>query len=81
MRSLAEDKEPRLIASWPRTTKIDRRRFELTKRAYVDARYSKTFDISSDDLVAITAAVLSLRENVETVSREWLAMLRQKAGQ
>lgn len=80
LRSLAEDKEPRLIASWPRTTKIDRRRFELTKRAYVDARYSKTFDISSDDLVAITAAVLSLRENVETVSREWLAMLRQKAG-
>ena len=80
LRSLAEDKDPRLIASWPRATKIDRRRFELAKRAYVDARYAKTFDVSSDDLAAITAAVLSLRENVETVSREWLDDLRQKAG-
>ena len=39
LRSLAEAKEPRLIDSWPRATKLDRRRFELTKRAYVEARY------------------------------------------
>jgi uncharacterized protein len=79
LRSLAEDKEPRLIASWPRATKIDRRRFELTKRAYVDARYSKNSEISSDDLVAITAAVHSLRDTVEAVSREWLDDLNRKA--
>ncbi len=41
LRSLAEDKEPRLIDCWPRATKLDRRRFELAKRAYVEARYSK----------------------------------------
>jgi predicted nucleotidyltransferase/HEPN domain-containing protein len=40
LRSLGEDKEPRLIDSWPRATKLDRRRFELAKRAYVEARYS-----------------------------------------
>src|SRR5690606_8968089 len=40
LRSLAEDKEARLIAAWPRDSKIDRRRFELLKRAYVEARYS-----------------------------------------
>jgi len=28
LRSLAEDKEPRLIDSWPRATKLDRRRFD-----------------------------------------------------
>src|SRR5690606_26819040 len=40
LRSLAEDKDERLVAAWPRDSKIDRRRFELLKRAYVEARYS-----------------------------------------
>ncbi|GGC17078.1 nucleotidyltransferase [Novosphingobium endophyticum] len=80
LRSLAEDKEPRLIDSWPRATKIDRRRFELTKRAYVDARYSKNYEISPEDLMAIMVAVSSLRDTVDAVSREWLETLRQKAG-
>src|SRR3546814_18356758 len=38
--SLAEDSEPRLIAAWPRDRRLDRRRFQLLKRAYVEARYS-----------------------------------------
>lgn len=80
LRSLAEDKEPRLVAAWPRTTKLDRRRFELVKRAYVDARYSASYEIGVDDLAAITEAVRSLRDTVEAVSREWLDTLRQKAG-
>ncbi len=40
LRSLSEDKEPRLIEAWSSLTKADRRRFELLKRAYVEARYS-----------------------------------------
>jgi predicted nucleotidyltransferase/HEPN domain-containing protein len=79
LRSLAEAKEPRLIDSWPRATKLDRRRFELTKRAYVEARYSASFEIGTDDLAAITAAIRSLRDTVEAVSREWLDALREKA--
>ena len=80
LRSLAEDKEPRLVDSWPRATKLDRRRFELAKRAYVEARYSTSYEIGGDDLAAITDAVRSLRDTVEAVSREWLEGLRQKAG-
>jgi uncharacterized protein len=80
LRSLAEDKEPRLVASWPRATKLDRRRFELAKRAYVEARYSASYEIGSDDLQAITEAVLTLRNTVEAVSREWLEGLREKAS-
>ena len=57
LRSLAEDKEPRLIEAWPRDGKIDRRRFELLKRAYVEARYSLSFAVSSDDLDALVATV------------------------
>ena len=56
LRSLAEDKEPRLIEAFPRDTKLDRRRFELLKRAYVEARYSANYEISSDDLAALTSA-------------------------
>ncbi len=80
LRSLAEDKEPRLVAAWPRATKLDRRRFELAKRAYVEARYSTNYEIGADDLVAITNAVQDLRDRVETVSREWLDVLRAKVG-
>ncbi|HWV59014.1 MAG TPA: HEPN domain-containing protein [Sphingopyxis sp.] len=79
LRSLAEDRETRLVEAWPRATKVDRRRFELAKRAYVEARYSAAYAIDSDDLQAIRAAVTTLRDTVETVSREWLDGLRQKA--
>lgn len=79
LRSLAEDKDPRLVDSWPRATKLDRRRFELAKRAYVEARYSSSYEIGIDDLEAITNAVRDLRDMVETVSREWLETLREKA--
>jgi predicted nucleotidyltransferase/HEPN domain-containing protein len=48
LRSLAEDKEPRLIDAWPRATKLERRRFELLKRAYVEARYSVNYEIGRD---------------------------------
>jgi HEPN domain-containing protein len=79
LRSLAEDKEPRLIESWPRATKLDRRRFELVKRAYVEARYSSSYEISGDDLQAIAIAVRRLRDAVEAASRDWLDTLRRKA--
>ena len=80
LRSLAEDSEPRLIEAWPRATRIDRRRFELLKRAYVEARYSASYEIGNDDLDALSEAVRSLRDIVETVSRERLETLRIAAG-
>jgi len=80
LRSLAEDNEPRLIEAWPRATRTDRRRFELLKRAYVEARYSANYEISSDDLEALAQAVRRLRDLVETVSRERLVDLKAAAG-
>ena len=79
LRSLSEDNEPRLIEAWPRATKLDRRRFELLKRAYVEARYSASYEISRDDLEALTRSVRQLRDIVETVSRERLDELRRGA--
>lgn len=80
LRSLSEDKEPRLIGAWPREARQDRRRFELLKRAYVEARYSASYEIGADDLTAIAESVRRLRDLVETVSRERLAELRAEAG-
>lgn len=72
LRSLAEDKEPALIECWPRASRIDRRRFELAKRAYVEARYSASYEIGSEDLEAIRSAVCKLRDKVEAVSQAWI---------
>jgi predicted nucleotidyltransferase len=79
LRSLAEDNEPRLILAWPRATKLDRRRFELLKRAYVEARYSANYEIGREDLDALAVGVRRLRVCVETVSLERLAELRGAA--
>lgn len=80
LRSLAEDSDPRLIEAWPRASRIDRRRFELLKRAYVEARYSASYEIGNDDLDALSRSVRALRDIVETVSRERLETLRNDAG-
>lgn len=79
LRSLAEDKQPALIVAWPRASKLDRRRFELAKRAYVEARYSTAYEISIEDLQAIREAVCKLRDTVEAVSLKWIDSLRPAA--
>ena len=81
LRSLAEDSEPRLIEAWPRERRIDRRRFQLLKRAYVEARYSTAYDVSVDELDAILADVRGLRDIIERVCRERLDTLRLEAVQ
>jgi len=80
LRSLAEDREPRLIEAWPRESKLDRRRFELLKRAYVEARYSPNYEITVEDLEALAGAARSLRDIVERLCREQLDRLRSAAG-
>lgn len=50
LRSKAEDLDKRLIVAWPRDNRIARRRFELLSRAYVEARYSPNYEVSTEDL-------------------------------
>ena len=80
LRSLAEQSEPRLIAAWPRESRLDRRRFELLKRSYVEARYSTSYEIGSEDLEALATQAAALRDLVEAVSRERLDDLARSAG-
>jgi predicted nucleotidyltransferase/HEPN domain-containing protein len=77
LRSLAEDKEPRLVEAWPRGTKLDRARFERLKRAYVDARYSASYAITAEDLVALAESIVRLRDVVAALCDEWLMALQR----
>ena len=65
LRSISEGKEPLLSEAWPQATKLDRRRFELLKRAYVDARYSPNYHVTIEDLNAMYTSVKRLRDIVE----------------
>lgn len=80
LRSLAEDIEARLISAWPRATRLERRHFELLKRAYVEARYSTQYSITSEDLEAIAQSVRVLRDAVDRSARERIEQLRVDAG-
>ncbi|PSJ43335.1 DNA-binding protein [Sphingomonas deserti] len=80
LRSLAEDKEPRLVPAWPRATKVDRARFERLKRAYVEARYSASYAITAEDLEALAASISQLRDIVADLCRERIAALRADAA-
>jgi predicted nucleotidyltransferase/HEPN domain-containing protein len=79
LRSLAEDKESRLVEAWPREAKHDRARFERLKRAYVEARYSASYAITEDDLAWLGERVAALRNLVETVCLERIEALREVA--
>ena len=72
--------DPRLSEAWPRETKFERRCFELLREAYVKARYSKHYKISSEELAWLTERVEVLRGLVRTVCEERLVQLRQEAG-
>jgi predicted nucleotidyltransferase/HEPN domain-containing protein len=81
LRSLSEDKEPRLVEAWPRESRIDRRRFERLKRAYVEARYSASYVIDADDLAALATSIACLRDIVATLCAERLNALKAEAGE
>lgn len=75
LRSLAEDTDKRLAAAWPREQRADRRRFEVLKRAYVEARYSDQYDVDIVDLELQLNSVHELRNLVAAASAERIAGL------
>ncbi|VXC01119.1 HEPN domain-containing protein [Brevundimonas sp. G8] len=80
LRSLAEDVNTSLVEAWPREGRFDRRRFELLKRAYVEARYSDQYDASSEDLEWLMARARCLRDRVAELSKARIEDLRVKVG-
>lgn len=80
LRSLAEDVDKRLVEAWPREQRIDKRRFETLKRAYVEARYSDQYEVSVEDLNALASSARLLRDLVAETCQEQIRSLRAAAG-
>ena len=79
LRSLAEDVNTGLVEAWPREHRFDRRRFELLKRAYVEARYSDQYDASAEDLDWLMIRARHLRDLVAALCQTRIAELKTKA--
>jgi uncharacterized protein len=80
LRPRAEALDRRLVEAWPRATRIDRRRFDLLRRAYVEARYSKHYKITAEELAWLGERVAILQDLTKMVCEERLAEMREKAG-
>jgi HEPN domain-containing protein len=50
LREAAEALDPRLCSAWPRDSRFERRAFGCIRRAYVEARYGRSFRISGEEL-------------------------------
>ncbi|MFL0415101.1 HEPN domain-containing protein [Sphingomonas sp. 179-A 2A2 NHS] len=79
LRTQAERIDPRLIEAWPRATRADRARFEKLKEAYVKARYSKHYRISSEELDWLGERVEELGRAVQVICDEHLGALKRSA--
>jgi predicted nucleotidyltransferase/HEPN domain-containing protein len=73
LRSHAEEIAPGLIAAWPRGDKTSRRRFELLRQAYVNARYSPNYEISDEELGWLGERAAELQDLVRQVCERRLA--------
>ncbi len=72
LRGFSEDLDKTLVTIWPRNNRIARRRFELLRRAYVEARYSEHYEISREDLDWLTDRVTHLHKAIEKVCKKRL---------
>ncbi|HEU4410436.1 MAG TPA: HEPN domain-containing protein, partial [Polyangiaceae bacterium] len=71
----AAAQHPRLDGAFPRDDPEDNRLFLLLKKAYIEARYSRTYRITLDELAVLQARVLDLAARVREVCLERLASL------
>jgi predicted nucleotidyltransferase/HEPN domain-containing protein len=80
LRTQAERLDRRLTYVWPTGTRNERAMFEKLKDAYVKARYSKHYRISTEELAWLSACVEELGRVVQTICEERIQMLERSAA-
>jgi uncharacterized protein len=80
LRSQCEQLVPALTEAWPRSTRFEQRCFELLRRAYVDARYSPHYKITSEELAWLGERIGVLQGLVQRACEARLDELRRDAG-
>ncbi len=78
LRARCEDIDQSLRAAWPRGEKPYDRYFKLLKRAYVEARYSKHYEITKEELEWLEGQVTKLIELVDEACRNHLDKLKDQ---
>lgn len=79
LRTQAERIDRRLVHVWPRDTRKERAMFEKLKDAYVKARYSRHYRISSEELAWLSTQIEELGRVVHAVCSERIAELEKVA--
>ena len=77
LRSHAERIAPLLIAVWPRDSRFAKRCFTRLDRAYVGARYSSAYEITSEELAWLVERAKLLQETVAAICAERLDPSKQ----
>jgi predicted nucleotidyltransferase/HEPN domain-containing protein len=80
LRSLAEDQARELAEVWPRDQQRFVAWFNVINEAYVKARYSRHFEITSEALEWLTGRVSDLIGRIEMICRSRLENLRNEAN-
>ncbi|ETW97366.1 MAG: hypothetical protein ETSY2_44760 [Candidatus Entotheonella gemina] len=70
LNSLSILQDERLAEVFPQDSKFQRRRFQLLKRAYVDARYSEHYQITEEELTWLAERVRDLQALTEELCLE-----------
>lgn len=81
LRTQAERLDARLRNVWPMDTRADRARFEKLKDAYVKARFSKHYRITTEELTWLGTQVEELGRTVDMICRERIDRLTQEVGE
>ncbi len=69
--------DPRFATVFPTETEEDKHLFDLLRRAYVDARYSKRYAITDAELDAIASNVEALKQLTDEVCSKRIHALRE----
>ncbi|MEJ2407482.1 MAG: HEPN domain-containing protein [Candidatus Thiodiazotropha sp.] len=72
--------DQRFSGIFPNDTHEEKHLFELIRRAYVDARYSKSYNISAKELKAIAKRIERLKALTEEVCTNKISTLKEAAG-
>jgi len=73
LNSLAILQDERVAEVFPQDNKVHRRRFQLLKNAYVDARYSEHYKISQEELAWLAERVKHLQQLTEMLCQQKIA--------
>ncbi len=70
LNSLAISQNQQIAEAFPQENKMQRRYFQLLKNAYIDARYSKHYEITQEELEWLAERVVCLQKLTERLCKE-----------